>query len=169
MIHIKKKENKDLLQVLTIPEFDDKLREKSKDLTISEILSPEFQEFIDDMLFTVKNHTLPEGWIVGGLASIQVGKPLRMFLAYNGISNKYDLYINPEIELKGNIHDIEEEGCLSVPDKTGNVKRRKSLKITFLNRQGERKRKKRTGWNARVIQHEYDHLDGILFVDKLVG
>ena len=159
---------RDLLEILTIPEFNDKLREKSKEVTVSEILSPDFQEFIDNMFFTVKNHKLPEGWIVGGLASIQVGKPIRMFLAYNGVLKKYDLYINPKIELKGTIEDIEEEGCLSVPNQTGKVLRKKSLKVTFLNRLGEQKRKKMSGWNARVIQHEYDHLEGILFIDKLV-
>ena len=72
-----------------------------------------------------------------------------------------------DIEIK-NDTDIDWEGCLSVPDQYGKVQRYKKLKVNYEDTKGNKMRIKAHGMLARVIQHEIDHLDGILFTDKLI-
>lgn len=75
--------------------------------------------------------------------------------------------INPEVTEKEG-KDIAEEGCLSIPDRNGLVARPESIKLTAYNRHGEKYQKEFTGLAARAILHEIDHLDGVLFVDKMI-
>jgi peptide deformylase len=76
--------------------------------------------------------------------------------------------INPEIlEISPTSH-VNEEGCLSVPNTFGNVRRAAWIRLQYFTPQGQKITKKVSGRNAVVIQHEIDHLDGILFIDKLV-
>lgn len=109
-----------------------------------------------------------------GLAAVQVGEPLNLFII-NASSEKdenlksmEEVFINPKIiRLHGNNCDMD-EGCLSVPEIRESVRRKSCVDIEYTDRHG----KKRTelgvdGFRARVIQHEYDHLQGILFVDRL--
>ena len=63
---------------------------------------------------------------------------------------------------------IDEEACISLPDTFGKVKRNKAVTVTYLDTKGHKQVKKLKDFNARIIQHEIDHLDGVLFVDKII-
>lgn len=99
-----------------------------------------------------------------GLAAPQIGILRRIFVldAYDTVGAR--VFINPEIlELKGNQKDVE--GCLSLPGKQSEVNRANYVKIRALNENGEEFILECEGFLARIIQHENDHLDGILFID----
>ncbi len=102
-----------------------------------------------------------------GLAAIQIGNPLQVFVA--DILREQDsrkVFINAKVaESEGEI--IGEEGCLSVPTVFGNVKRSGKIWVNYLNLKGEEIREEFDELLARVVQHEIDHLEGILFVDRL--
>jgi peptide deformylase len=110
---------------------------------------------------------MPEGWMAAGLSAIQVANPIRIFASLNYNDEKFYVYVNPEIEYQGDAQDVKAEGCLSVPTREGPVKRFKRVRVTYYDRDGVKHREKFTAWTARVIQHEIDHLNGILFIDKL--
>ncbi len=157
------------LKILTIKDKKEEeiLRKKSKPVTDSELKGSEFQKFLDDLIYTARNHTMEEGWITAGLAAIQVGKPLCVFVALNTETNEFEEYINPQVEYLGNVQEKEVEGCLSLPELQKEVPRYRKVKIVYKNRLGEKKSKKVDNHTSKVIQHEYDHLQGILFPDKL--
>ena len=102
-----------------------------------------------------------------GLAAIQTGNPVQVFVA--DILREQDsrkVFINAKVtDSEGEI--IGEEGCLSVPNVFGNVKRSGKIWVNYLNLKGKEIREECDELLARVIQHEIDHLDGILFVDRL--
>lgn len=104
-----------------------------------------------------------------GLAANQVDLPLRLFIV--NLSAKSDegeelVFINPVLSKpKGN--EESEEGCLSFPELYGPVTRPKQITVHAYNLQGEEIRASLNGMLARVVQHEYDHLDGVLFVDRM--
>lgn len=101
-----------------------------------------------------------------GLAAPQVGMLKRIAVVDIREENKIVL-INPEIiEEEGKA--IMEEGCLSIPGETGDVIRAEKIKVRTLNREGKEIEFEAEGFEARAIQHEIDHLDGVLFVDKIV-
>ncbi|MGM0499285.1 MAG: peptide deformylase [Bacillota bacterium] len=101
-----------------------------------------------------------------GLAAPQVGILKRIAVVDIREGNKVIL-INPEIiEEEGKA--IMEEGCLSIPGETGDVIRSQKIKVRSLNREGKVIEFEAEGFEARAIQHEMDHLDGVLFVDKIV-
>lgn len=158
------------LKIITVnnPEELAILREKSRPLTVEEIKSPEIQEFIDQLYATL----LPEKYGVG-LAASQVGKSLRLFLAENedtgrGGEKKIAVFINPEIDIEDFTQEIDTEGCLSIPKTWGKVPRYSKIKVRYYDREGNKQTAKYEGFIARLIQHENDHLDGVLFTDKLV-
>jgi len=99
-----------------------------------------------------------------GLAAPQIGRNIRLIVV------RYldgDLVlINPKICKKSWLKEWDEEGCLSVPGIVGDVKRCKKITIKFLDENGKLRQLTGQGLLARVIQHEVDHLDGILFIDK---
>lgn len=109
-----------------------------------------------------------------GLAANQVGVLRRIIIVdvtpLDRLNKKRDddpiVLINPEI-LSGQGENILEEGCLSFPGITGKVKRAYQIRVRGLNVQGERIEMKATGLPAQVIQHEVDHLDGVLFIDRM--
>ena len=114
-----------------------------------------------------------------GLAAPQVGLSIRLFVIDSSKLNDDDerkdkseegikeVFINAEmIEEHGEIISLE-EGCLSIPNIYGHVEREKTIKIRYYNAKLELQEKEFTGFTARVIQHEYDHIEGILFVEKL--
>jgi peptide deformylase len=76
--------------------------------------------------------------------------------------------INPVIKERSQEIVTSEEACLSIPDVIGNVKRHKSITVEYLDINGFKKKKKLKNYNAFIVQHEIDHLDAILFVDKLI-
>ena len=102
-----------------------------------------------------------------GLAAPQVGVSQRMILAT--IDRHVTTMINPEILSFSAETEICEEGCLSLPGEWGNVSRAKWITLKYLDEQGEEVTTELHGLNARVVQHEIDHLNGVLFTDRLVA
>jgi peptide deformylase len=142
------------------------LRKKSREVTKDEIKSSEFQSFLDDLIYTAQNTETEEGYRVAGLASIQVGKDLRAFCILRE-ENKFEVMINPKIDILKPTQQLAAEACLSIPGTEGEVLRFNNIRVTYLDREGKKKRLKFTDWEAREIQHENDHLDGTLFIDKI--
>jgi peptide deformylase len=105
-----------------------------------------------------------------GLAAPQVHESVRIFVA--GIENdqgavKVMPFINPEITPVGEVIERDWEGCLSIPDIRGQVPRYREIAVKALDRRGKPFEMVVEGFPARVIQHETDHLDGILFFDRM--
>lgn len=113
---------------------------------------------LDDMLETMRE---ADGV---GLAANQVGVSKRILIAADGEETFYEL-INPCCETSEG-DEVGVEGCLSVPGKYGEVPRSTNIVVTALNREGQKVRLTAEGLLARILQHEMDHLDGILFTDK---
>jgi peptide deformylase len=128
-------------------------------------VTPDIHQLIDDMIQTM--YAAPGV----GLAATQVGVSLRIFVADISVGrNPADLitFINPEfIERDG--MQLEEEGCLSVPGFNATVARPTRAVVTGLDRHGEPQTIEGVGLLARCFQHEIDHLDGTVFVDRLRG
>ena len=100
-----------------------------------------------------------------GLAAPQIAISKRIFVADDGESG-FEAYINPEWKPDGEETIIDSEGCLSVPNLFGDVERYASVIVKYQDMHGKRKVKKASGLLARCIQHETDHLNGILFIEK---
>lgn len=133
------------------------LREMSREVTAEELASPEVQQVIDDML-----HTL--GATTGvGLAAPQIGKLLRIVV----VEKPRTIIVNPVLSFDvGDTKDTCFEGCLSVPGKRGEVERWRAVRVTGLTREGKPFESTWVKFRANVIQHEVDHLDGILYLDR---
>jgi peptide deformylase len=128
-------------------------------------ITPEIERLIDDMVETM--YAAPGI----GLAATQVGVPLRIFVVDLSVGrdvNALIVVVNPEVLETGGTQ-LEEEGCLSVPGFNATVLRPTRLVVTGLDRGGEPRRHEGTGLLARAFQHEIDHLEGTLFVDRLRG
>ena len=131
---------------------------------VSEI-TPEIQALIDDMV-----ETMYEAPGIG-LAAPQVGVSQRIFvvdLSLGRTATDLFVMINPEFEARDGVQ-VEDEGCLSVPKFTVSVSRPKHVVLRGLDRQGAAQRVEAADLLARAMQHEMDHLDGRLFVDRLRG
>ena len=146
-----------ILPVITYP--NENLRKKSEELSVEKIASPEVQSFITDLIETM----LKEDGL--GLAAVQVDKHWRIFAV--ATEDGPMVFINPKISFKSWFKEMDEEGCLSIPGVFGTVKRPKAVIIKSLDRNGEKVSMKATGLFARVIQHEFDHVNGDLFIDKI--
>lgn len=142
------------------------LHRKSADLKPEEITTREMQVFIKDMIETMY---AKDGV---GLAAVQVGKSIQLCViakAYitASIEAKHDLcLINPQWTKMSMFKDWDEEGCLSVPGVYGKVKRYTKIKVQALTSKGEPLEFIAENFFARIIQHEVDHLNGVLFVEK---
>ena len=151
------------MTVLAIRKYgDDVLRLPAE--PVSEI-DASLQTLIDDMIQTM--YAAPGI----GLAATQVGVPLRIFVAdISGGRNPADLltFINPEFVERDGMQ-LEDEGCLSVPGFNATVARPQRAVVKGLNRDGVEQVVEGTGLLARCFQHEMDHLEGTLFVDRLRG
>ncbi|MFA6429007.1 MAG: peptide deformylase [Patescibacteria group bacterium] len=144
--------------VVTLP--DPRLRQRSRELTVEEILTPEFQLYLDELAATMLvSHGV-------GIASPQVGKNIRAIVI--NVADKDEWFINPEIIKTSDAMVESEEGCLSVPGEWGIVNRHKKVTFQALTRHGRRVQGEAKGMQAIVLQHEIDHLDGILFIDKAI-
>ncbi len=146
---------------MTIPPYPaDALRKESREVTPEEF-GPELVALVEDMVETMYES---EGV---GLAAPQIGKNLRLFV-YDISPDRNDPHavLNPRIVEKGGA-DSMEEGCLSVPGLRGKVKRAMTVAIEGQDVNGEPIRLEGEGLAARVFQHEIDHLDGVLFCDRL--
>ena len=124
----------------------------------------EEQKLMDDML-----ETMYEANGIG-LAAIQVGIPKRiivMDISKNEDKKEPLYFVNPVIKNKDIVKSTYEEGCLSVPNQFAEINRPKNCEIEYLDYNGEKKLLKAEGLLATCIQHEMDHLEGILFIDYL--
>jgi len=149
------------------------LRAKSRPLHPSEIRTAKIQQLIDDMFETMKEY---QGV---GLAAPQVHEGLRIFVA--GFPPRQDddedderedevplmALINPEIDMASRDTVEDWEGCLSIPDIRGRVPRARNIVVRAFDRSGKKIEMPASGFAARVIQHETDHLDGVLFFDRM--
>jgi peptide deformylase len=149
------------------------LRARAKAVDPTVIRSPAFQRLIDDMFETMREY---QGV---GLAAPQIHESLRLFVAGFASSAEDDdeddadrrvplmALINPEIT-PASAEVVEDwEGCLSIPDIRGRVPRARQIVVRAYDRRGKRIELDASGFTARVIQHETDHLDGVLFFDRM--
>ncbi len=147
------------------------LRARARALERADLKTAVVQKLIDDMIETMEEyHGI-------GLAAPQVHEGLRIFIA--GLQDETRSedesaivpvpLINPEVIPTGNEMATDWEGCLSIPDIRGQVPRYKRVRVRALDREGTRVELQLADLSARVVQHENDHLDGILFFDRMKG
>jgi len=143
------------------------LREKAKE--VSDLADDQIQKLIDDMLVTV---TEANGV---GLSAPQVNSSLRIFVMASYPNPRYpdapeiEPYevINPEIIAKSEEMEEDWEGCLSIPGIRGRVSRHKEIEVKYSDRYGKEKSEILNDFLARIFQHEFDHIEGIVFLDRL--
>jgi len=148
-----------LLDIVTIP--DPVLRKISEPV---DGMNEDVTKLLDNMLETM--YDAPGI----GLAAIQVGVPLRAITI--DVSREEDkreplFLVNPEIVWRSDEPNIHEEGCLSIPEYFAEVERPKLVKITYRDYEGKEQEMEADGLLATCIQHEIDHLDGVLFIDHI--
>jgi peptide deformylase len=145
------------------------LRAKARALDRRDIKTAAVQKLIDDMIDTMKEY---HGV---GLAAPQVHEGLRIFVAALETNEEGEpeaeptAIVNPEITVVGAESVEDWEGCLSIPDIRGRVPRARHITVRAFDRHGDRLELTAHDFPARVIQHETDHLDGILFFDRMRG
>ena len=145
------------------------LRKATANLVQRELQSAAMQKFIDDMIETMKEY---DGV---GLAADQVheSKQLAVLEVANNprYPNKPDVpltvLVNPKVTPLSDVLEEDWEGCLSIPDLRGKVPRYTSVRVQAWDRNGQELDYVTTGFHARVIQHEFDHLNGKLYVDRM--
>ena len=152
------------------------LRTRARAIDVGEVKSPRIQQLIDDMFETMSEY---QGV---GLAAPQVHESIRLFVAgfpprprdeEDDDDDDDDdrvpqmALINPEISVVDGDLIEDWEGCLSIPDIRGKVPRAKQIVVRALDRRGKRTEVRASGFTARVIQHETDHLNGVLFFDRM--
>ncbi|MCR5181406.1 MAG: peptide deformylase [Clostridia bacterium] len=142
-----------------VVEGDEVLRKHAKS---AGPVTPHLREILEDMVDTMRE----ENGV--GLAAPQVGIMRRMFVAQPDPGDDATVYymIDPVITYYSDEKEWGVEGCLSVPDMIGDVERPVAIRIEATDLNGERHEFEFEGFEARVMQHEYDHLDGILYTDK---
>jgi peptide deformylase len=146
------------------------LREPARELSVDELRAPATQQLIDDLIETMRERA------GAGLAATQVAVPLRVAVIEVRPDNPRYPYkppipltviVNPEIEpLSDETVEIN-EGCLSVPNLRGVVERHVNIRLRYLDRDGQPQEEIKRGLTAGTFQHEVDHLDGILFLDRV--
>ncbi len=145
------------------------LRDKAKEVDLDSITSAAFQQFLDELVETMR---LQEGV---GIAAPQVAQLKRIFVMELTKNKRYperpsfplSIAINPSLELLGNEQVNSWEGCLSIPGIRGRLKRHKKVKLTAYDENGIRYSKELSDFPAIVAQHEFDHLNGILLIDRM--
>ena len=153
-----------LLDILKIP--DDRLKQLSQPVVS---FDDALRAFIDDL-----EQTRRAGPAAVGIAAPQVGRFQRVVIVDCSQLRKpvpnhgHQVLVNPEIT-HWDGYEIGREGCLSVPDYTGNVIRATHIRLTALDPWGESLEFEMEGFEARAMQHELDHLDGLLFIDRVVS
>jgi peptide deformylase len=143
------------------------LRERARPVSKSELRDPLMQKLIDDMIDTMHEY---HGV---GLAAPQVHEGLRLFVALldedPGPKSEATVIVNPEILPSGSAKEEGWEGCLSIPDIRGMVPRFSDITVAALDRDGKPIELRLKNFSARVAQHETDHLDGVLFFDRMTS
>lgn len=153
-----------VLDILTLP--DERLKQPSAVVTV---FDGALRAFIDDL-----EDTRQAGPSAVGIAAPQVGQFQRIVIMDCSLTRKPVpnhgrlVLVNPEIiEWEG--HEVGREGCLSIPDYTGNVVRASRIKLSAQDPWGKEHTYQMEGFEARCAQHEMDHLDGLLFIDRVVS
>jgi peptide deformylase len=150
-----------ILEIVSLPQAN--LRHKAHKVSD---FGPGFQTLVDDMIDTMRQAPGV------GLAAPQIGESSRLIVVEYGDEEDEEkppkLYVmaNPEITRASEETVLGTEGCLSVPGIQGEVERLEAVTVKGLNRHGHPMTVKAKGWLARIFQHEIDHLDGVLFVDR---
>ena len=143
------------------------LRKKAK--PVEDILSQPIQDLIDDLITTVID-------VDGvGIAAVQVYESKRLFIMASHPNIRYPKapnmpptpVINPTIDSHSQETENDWEGCLSIPQVRAIVPRWKNIKVSYYTREGKRIQTEYEGFVARIFQHEYDHLDGLVFLDRI--
>jgi len=153
-----------VLDILTYP--NESLKQASEEV---EVFDQSLRDFIDDL-----EETRLAGPGAVGIAAPQVGKFIRAVIVdvskmKRPVSNHgHMVLINPEIT-RWDGYETGREGCLSVPDYTGNVIRANNIVLQAMDQHGESHEYEMEGFEARAVQHEIDHLDGLLFLDRVVS
>ena len=141
------------------------LRAKARAVDKSELKDATIQQFIDSMIDTMYEYSGV------GLAAPQVHESLRVFVAMVDADGRGEgdavAFVNPEITVIGDQTVEGWEGCLSIPEMRGRVPRAQHIKVSALDRTGKRFELELKDFPARVVQHETDHLDGVLFLDRM--
>ena len=121
-------------------------------------VTPGIRRVIDDMFATMDHHQAV------GVAANQIGRPWRLVVV--GVDDDRLALVNPEIVWSSG-SEVADEGCLSLPNWYGPVERAVTIRVRALDAKGRPLRREATGLLARAIQHEIDHLDGVIFTDRL--
>lgn len=145
------------------------LRQRAREVSVEELRSPEMQRFVDDLVETMHDAN------GAGLAAIQIYEPIRIVAMEVGENPRYPykpkipltILVNPVLEPISDETFSNFEGCLSVPNVRGRVKRFARLRVRALDRHGAAIEKEVLGITAGTYQHEVDHLDGKLFLDRV--
>jgi peptide deformylase len=145
------------------------LRERSRELTRDELLAPDTQAFIDDLVETMRAAS------GAGIAAPQVGRPVRICVIEVKDNPRYPykpnipltILVNPVLRVVGEETFENFEGCLSVPNLRGVVRRACEVEVTAWDRHGVEATRTVRGLGAGTFQHEADHLDGKLFLDRV--
>lgn len=145
------------------------LRERAREVTREEIATPEFQKFVDDLIETMHDAN------GAGLAAIQIYNPIRVCAIEVGNNPRYPykpkipltVLVNPMLTPLSNERFDNYEGCLSVPDMRGVVSRYAEMRVTAWDRHGNAIDREVRGITAGTFQHEVDHLDATLFIDRV--
>jgi peptide deformylase len=156
-----------VLPIVTVG--DPVLRRRAAEVSVDELRSPEVQRLIDDMIETMR----AAGG--AGLAANQVGQLRRVAVIEVRDNPRYPykppvpltVIVNPRITPLDDETFSVNEGCLSVPDLRGDLPRHVSVRVDYLDREGEPHSDVRRGLTAGTFQHEVDHLDGVLFLDRV--
>lgn len=158
------------MKVLPRTEFGNPiLRNKTKNVPLATIRSTEFQSLIKQMIYTMCR----TGGV--GIAAPQIGKSLRVAVMEMRPTKKHPhdphlgplAIINPRILERSPSSITDWEGCLSFRGPFGRVPRARWIQVEYMNEKGEKIREKLTGFWARIFQHELDHLDGVVYVDRM--
>lgn len=142
-------------KVVTAP--DPILRQQTEKISL---FDDEFRVFLDQMMETMIQGN------GAGLAAPQIGKSLRLFTMLITEDKPYKM-VNPEILTASKERCLYKEGCLSFPKVYLEIERPRDVRVKYMNEFGDILEEEFTGWEARCIQHELDHLNGVLFVDEL--
>jgi peptide deformylase len=153
-------------KILTINKHDKVLHTRSEPV---KKINRDVKQLIEDIRDTIEANPAV------GLAAPQIGVLKRVMgvrLSYEAGQEKEQMsppliLINPEIVDQSEETEEAEEGCLSIPGMVGLVERRLKLTVRYLDEKGKRQERALNGWDARVVQHEIDHLDGILYLERL--
>lgn len=145
------------MQVITVPHPT--LRAKAATVTVAAMTTPAMQEFIHQLIRTMKEY---RGI---GIAAPQVDKSIRLIIV--DTADGPQAFFNPRILWQSLTTAVDEEGCLSIPNTYGLVKRPRSIITSYHDTTGQRQRLRGRGLFARVLCHEIDHLNGVLFTDRM--